>query len=63
MHRKYGTSGGRLLGIDPMKRTSPLTPYRGGYTLLELLLVLAILVAIAGLWWPSVNGWIADFTV
>ena len=46
-----------------MKRTSPLTPYRGGYTLLELLLVLAILVAIAGLSWPSVNRLLEDLTV
>lgn len=46
-----------------MRRTSPLTVHRGGYTLLELLLVLAILVAIAGLSWPSVNRMLEDLTI
>ena len=46
-----------------MRRTSSLTAHRGGYTLLELLLVLAILVAIAGLSWPSVNRMLEDLTI
>ncbi len=35
-------------------------PLRGAYTLLELLIVLALLAALTGLTWPSVRGMLAN---
>jgi prepilin-type N-terminal cleavage/methylation domain-containing protein len=40
----------------PMKTNAAILRSRNGFTLLELLLVLGILVALAGLSWPSVTG-------
>jgi prepilin-type N-terminal cleavage/methylation domain-containing protein len=42
-----------------MARKASCLPVRSGYTLLELLIVLALLAALTGLSWPSVRGMLA----